>query len=806
MAVAPVSAETLCRQTDPTVFPFKSTTELGEPQTWLGQSRAVEAVRFGIGMKRAGFNLFALGPSGSGKHRLVRKFIDEQAATESRPDDWCYIQNFTDPYKPFALNMPSGRGLPFQKDMHQLIEEMKTAIPAVFESDETRSHFETLGEEFNERSEKAFGALQEKAREKSIALVRTPVGMALAPMRNGEVLGPEAFQKLPEDEQKQVQADISVLQDELQAILRELPRWGKEHRDRVRALGREVTLSAVSHLIGELRQKYQDIPGVITHLDAVENDIVEHANDFLTASQDNQPEIVAPQEGVSAPPSFRRYEVNLLRDHAADQAGAPVIYENHPTHGNLLGRVEYIAQFGALITDFTLIKPGALHRANGGYLILDAMKVLMQPFAWEELKRTIKAQEIRIESPGQAMGLISTVSLEPQPIPLDVKVILLGDRQLYYMLAALDPEFPEIFKVAVDIEEHIDRTPETTNLFAQFVAGIAKRETLKPLDAGAVARVVDHAVRLSGDSEKISCHTESITDVLCESDYWASQAGRRIVTVDDIQHTIDAQIHRMDRIRERTQEAIRRGTILIDTKGARAGQVNGLSVLQIGGFAFGQPSRITASVQLGKGDVIDIERQVELGGPLHSKGVLILAGFLGERFGLKRPLALKASLVFEQSYGGVDGDSASSAELYALLSALADAPILQSLAVTGSVNQHGQVQAIGGVNEKIEGFFDICRQDGLTGDQGVLIPASNLKHLMLRHDAVQAAREGRFRVFPIETIDQGIELLTGVPAGVRDGAGEYPADSINGRIEQKLEALSDVVRQFNAKGHSENDR
>ena len=574
----------------------------------------------------------------------------------------------------------------------------------------------------------------------------------------------------------------------------------------MRALGREVTLSAVSHLIGELRQNYQDIPGVITHLDAVENDIVEHANDFLTASQDNQPEIVAPQEGVSAPPSFRRYEVNLLRDHAADQAGAPVIYENHPTHGNLLGRVEYIAQFGALITDFTLIKPGALHRANGGYLILDAMKVLMQPFAWEELKRTIKAQEIRIESPGQAMGLISTVSLEPQPIPLDVKVILLGDRQLYYMLAALDPEFPEIFKVAVDIEEHIDRTPETTNLFAQFVAGIAKRETLKPLDAGAVARVVDHAVRLSGDSEKISCHTESITDVLCESDYWASQAGRRIVTVDDIQHTIDAQIHRMDRIRERTQEAIRRGTILIDTKGARAGQVNGLSVLQIGGFAFGQPSRITASVQLGKGDVIDIERQVELGGPLHSKGVLILAGFLGERFGLKRPLALKASLVFEQSYGGVDGDSASSAELYALLSALADAPILQSLAVTGSVNQHGQVQAIGGVNEKIEGFFDICRQDGLTGDQGVLIPASNLKHLMLRHDVVQAAREGRFRVFPIETIDQGIELLTGVPAGVRDGAGEYPADSINGRIEQKLEALSDVVRQFNAKGHSENDR
>ena len=806
MELKPVSAEILCRRTDPTVFAFKSTTELAEPHAWLGQSRAVEAVRFGIGMKRAGFNLFALGPSGSGKHRLVRKFIEEQAATEPKPDDWCYIQNFAEPYKPFALSLPPGRGLPFQKDMHQLIEELKTTIPAIFESDDTRSRFETLGEEFNERSEKAFGALQEKAQAKSIALIRTPVGMALAPVRNGEVLDPEAFQKLPEAEQKQVQADISVLQDELQAILREVPRWGKEHRERLRKLGQEITLFAVSHLIGELRQKYQDIPGVITHLDAVEQDIVEHANDFMAASQENQPDITAQQEGARPAPSFQRYEVNLLRDHAADQTGAPVIYENHPTHGNLLGRVEYVAQFGALITDFTLIKPGALHRANGGYLILDALKVLMQPFAWEELKRTIKAQEIRIESPGQSMGLISTVSLEPEPIPLNVKVILLGDRRLYYMLAAMDPEFPEIFKVAVDIEEHVDRTPETTNLFAQFVAGIANRESLKPLDAGAVARVVDHAVRLAGDAEKISCHTESITDILCEADYWAGKADHTVVTTEDIQHSIDAQIHRADRIRERTQEAIRRGTILIDTKGARTGQVNGLSVLQIGGFAFGQPSRITASVQLGKGDVIDIERQVELGGPLHSKGVLILAGFLGQRFGLKRPLALKASLVFEQSYGGVDGDSASSAELYALLSALAEAPVKQSFAVTGSVNQHGQVQAIGGVNEKIEGFFDVCRQGNLTGDQGVLIPASNVKHLMLRHDVVEAAEAGKFRVYPVATIDEGIELLTGIAAGERDKSGEYPADSINGRIEKKLEALSDVIRKFSAKADTETDK
>jgi lon-related putative ATP-dependent protease len=796
-------SDILCRRTDPGQFSFATTEDLAERETWLGQSRAVEAVRFGIGMKRAGFNIFALGPTGSGKHTLVRNFIEEQAAREPFPDDWCYIQNFKEPHKPLALNLPPGRGQPFHKDMHQLIEELKTTIPAIFESDETRQRVEAVEAEFNERSEKAFSDLQLKAQQRSIALIRTPVGMALAPVRDGEVLGPEGFQKLPEEEQKQVQADIAALQEELQAILREVPRWGKEHREKIRELGQELTRFAVSHLMGELRGKYTDLPAVIAHLDAVEQDIVEHANDFMAAKQQAQPEMMAAPDGSMGPPSFNRYEVNLLHDHSNGAAGAPVVYENHPTHGNLLGRVEHIAQFGALITDFTLIKPGALHRANGGYLILDALKVLMQPFAWEELKRTIKAGEIRIESLGQAMSLVSTVSLEPEPIPLNVKVVLLGDRSLYYLLAAHDPEFPEIFKVAVDIEEHVDRTPETTELFARFVAGIVRSESLKPVDPNGVARIIDHAVRLAGDAEKISCHAESIIDVLSEADYWAGQSGDSIISATHIQQAIDAQIRRADRVRERTQEAIRRGTILIDTTGERAGQVNGLSVLQLGGFAFGQPSRITASVQLGKGDVVDIERQVELGGPLHSKGVLILSGFLGERFGLKRPLALKASLVFEQSYGGVDGDSASSAELYTLLSALADAPIKQSFAVTGSVNQHGQVQAIGGVNEKIEGFFDVCRQSGLTGEQGVLISASNVKHLMLRGDVVEAASKAKFRILPVETIDQGIEILTGIPAGERYSDGNYPADSINGRIERKLEGLSDVIRKFNAKSESE---
>ncbi len=799
--LAPLKPEALCRKTDPADFTFKTTAELAAPDEWLGQNRAVEAVRFGIGMKRAGYNIFALGPTGAGKHTLVRKFIDEQAATEAFPDDWCYVQNFAEAHKPVALNLPPGRGLIFQKDMERLIEDLKISIPAAFESDDNRARIEAIEAEFNQRSEKAFGDLQKRANEKSIALVRTPVGMALAPIRDGEVLGPEAFQKLPEDEQKQVQGDIEVLQQDLQAILREMPRWGKEHRERIRDLMQEITRFAVGHQINEIRTKYQDLPAILSYLDAVEQDIVEHANDF-TAAKPQQPELLMQQQASEAA-TLRRYEVNLLRDHADSSAGAPVVYENHPSHGNLIGRIEHISQFGALMTDFTLIKPGAFHRANGGYLILDARKVLMQPFAWEELKRTIKAREIRVESLGQAMSLISTVSLEPEPIPLDVKVVLLGDPMLYYMLSAYDPEFQEIFKVAADVEEDVERTPDSTALFAQFVASLAHREALKPLDPQAVARVVDHAARLAGDSERLSCHVENIADLLRESDYWANENSRDTISADDVQQSIDAQVHRADRVRERSQDAIRRGTILIDTEGESVGQVNGLAVLQLGGFAFGKPSRITASVQLGKGDVIDIERQVELGGPTHSKGVMILAGFLGGRFGANRPLALKASLAFEQSYGGVDGDSASSTELYALLSALADAPIKQSFAVTGSVNQQGQVQAIGGANEKIEGFFDICRQSELTGDQGVLIPASNVKHLMLRADVVEAAKSGKFQIYAIETVDQGIEVLTGMPAGERDEAGNYPPDSINGRVEKRLEALSEVLRRFNEKNKPE---
>jgi len=453
---------------------------------------------------------------------------------------------------------------------------------------------------------------------------------------------------------------------------------------------------------------------------------------------------------------------------------------------------------GTLLTDFQLIKPGALHRANGGYLILDARKLLLQPYAWDGLKRALQARRVRIESLAQMLSAVSTISLEPEPIPLNVKIAIVGERQLYYLLYQLDPDFADLFKVAADFEERVDRSTENQLLYARMIASLARKEGLKPLDREAVARVIEQASRIVGDAEKLSTHRRSSNDLLCEADYWAGQAGRDVVGAGDVQRAIDAQIRRVDRVREQSQEAIQRGMILIDTEGEKVGQVNGLSVLALGNFAFGRPSRITARMRMGKGDVMDIEREVELGGPIHSKGVLILSGFLGGRYAEERPLSLSASLVFEQSYGGVEGDSASSAELYALLSVIAGVPIKQNLAVTGSVNQHGQVQSIGGVNYKIEGFFDVCKERGLTGDQGVLIPTSNVKNLMLRRDVVDAVAAGQFHIYPVEKIDQGIEILTGVPAGERGAEGSYPQGSINYLVEERLAELAEKRRELSA--------
>ena len=592
---------------------------------------------------------------------------------------------------------------------------------------------------------------------------------------------------------------MEALQKTSQDIFLQIPRWEKEIREQVRELNREVTNLAVGHLIDEVRGAYQDLPYVVNYLNDLQQDVIENARDFLAPEAPSQPPSRANPMAFSAQgaPSLRRYQVNVLVDNS-ELKGAPVVYEDNPVYQNLMGRMEHRAEMGALLTDFNLIRAGALHRANGGYLVLDARKVLMQPGVWEELKRSLKSGQIRIESLGQAMGLISTVSLEPQPVPLDVKVVLIGNHMLYYMLQQHDPEFGELFKVQADFSEEMDRNPVNQRLYAQVIATMVRKEGLRAFDRTAVGRAIEQSSRIVEDSKKLSIHMRETVDLLREADYWAGKAGKDVVTAAEVQQAIDAWIYRSDRVRERMQEEIGRGTILIDTEGEKVGQINGLSVFQLGGFSFGRPSRITARVRLGRGEVVNIEREVELSGPLHSKGVLILSGFLGARYALEHPLSLSASLVFEQSYSGVDGDSASSAELYALLSAIAGVPIKQSLAVTGSVNQYGQVQAIGGVNQKIEGFFSICQKRGLTGEQGVLIPASNVAHLMLRRDVVQAVADGQFHICPVETIDQGIELLTGIPAGDLGETGDYPEGSINARVKTRLAELAEKRSAFNA--------
>jgi lon-related putative ATP-dependent protease len=796
-----LEATQLYNRTDPNQFDFDTTADLEDLLDVIGQPRAVAAMQFGIGMPRDGYNIFALGPAGTGKRRVISSYFEKRAADQPVPDDWCYVNNFEERHKPRSIRLPAGKGLAFRNDVDDLIEGLSTALSAAFESEEYQARRQTINEEFQERQSSAFQELQNEAEDKGVALLRTPSGLVFAPVKDGQVLSSEEVQELSEEERKRLESEVEVLQGELQKIVQQVPSWQRETQERLKELNREMANFAVGGLIDELREKYSDHPDIVDHLDAVQRDIVENARDFLqTGEQESSlPAMLraASQDSEAGSPLARRYRVNLLVDHSASD-GASVIYEDNPTYQNLVGRVEHRAQMGALLTDFNLIKPGALHKANGGYLILDARKVLTQPYAWEALKRTLQSGEIRIESLGQMLSLVSTISLEPAAIPVEIKVALYGEPLLYYLLYQLDPDFVELFKVEADFSEQMDRDDGNQQLYARMIATLVRKEELQPFDRAAVASVIERSARLVGDAQKLSTQTREITDLLREADYWAREAADDTVRAENVQQAIEAQIYRADRIRERMQEAIQRDIVLIDTEGERVGQVNGLSVIMLGNFAFGRPSRITARVRLGKGDVVDIEREVELGGPLHSKGVLILAGFLGARYAGEQPLSLSASLVFEQSYGGVDGDSASSAELYALLSAIAAVPVRQSLAVTGSVNQHGVVQAIGGVNEKIEGFFDICQARGLSGEQGVLIPASNAQHLMLRQDVVEAVRAGQFHVYPVETVDQGIEILTGLPAGEPDEEDQYPEGSVNYRVKERLAKLAEERRAFGA--------
>ena len=802
--LAPQSLYTAC---DPASLPFNDSTELPEIDAALIHTRAVEAMRMGLDIPHSGYNLFVLGETGSGRHAIINQLLERERRSGEPPADWCYVYNFADAARPDLMRLPCGRGAHLRDDMQSFVEELLPAITAVFQSDEYRSRIEAMQEEQKQREEAALHALGHESAELGVALLRTPHGFAFVPMKNEDsTLSQEEFEQLPEERQRELAAHIKTMHERMHKLMNEFPRWRRELQSRIKEAGSEALRITVTHLVEDLKPAYGDLPEVIAWLDAVLQDIVESGESLRESSQSEGDTETTTYSGSI---SVQRYLVNLLVENPADGT-RPVVYEDHPTLQNLVGRIEHVVHMGTLMSNFTLIRAGALQRANGGFLVLDAIKVLSQPYAWDGLKRCLRAGRIRIESLSDIIGLTSTVQLEPEAMPLDLKVVLIGERLVYYLLCQYDPDFPQLFKINADMESEIERNAENTAAYARLIATMAQRGGLRPLSAAAVARTIEHAARLASDAQRLTTQTQPLGDLLREADHFAATRQAPRIEREHIESALEAHRRRNDRIRERFLDHILRGQLLVDTAGEHVGQVNGLAVVLLGESTFAHPVRITATVRVGDGEVVDIEREVRLGGPIHSKGVLILSSFVAARFGLTLPLSLKASLVFEQSYGGVEGDSASLAELAALLSALAGVPLRQSLAVTGSVNQFGVVQPVGGINEKIEGYFDVCAARGLSGEQGVLIPRANVCDLMLRPEVVEAVEAGRFHVWAVADVDEALELLTGLPAGKPEEIGEMkaelPAGSMNARVVEGLRKLAKMRKEFSRAQSADHDR
>ena len=775
----PLTAEQLRPVFQADDLPFNTTADLEDLPGILGQDRALQAVEFGIGVHHRGYNLYVMGPSGLGKHGLIRKYLSRRAEQEESPSDWCYVRNFEQDYKPRALKLPAGQGKLFKKDMKNLVEDLGKAINAAFETTEYQEQVQSYEKAFNRKQTSFIEKHVEKARTQNIHLGLTPSGFLLTPMQEGKVLSEDEYEALPEEQKMGIDDQLSEFQDELEYLIPEMSRQRRELNIKLKKLNRKIALFATSNLIKDVKRRYKSLPEVVAYLRGVQDDVLEHLEDFAEPEEEDS----NAQEPAADP--LQRYQVNLIVD-SSRKHGAPVVYLDNPTYHNLMGRIEYENRATGLNTNFTLIKSGALLEANGGYLVLDAHKILSSPVAWDALKRTLYAKKVKIESLDQVVNADTTITLEPEPIPLKIKIILLGTRNIYYMLHEIDPDFPELFKVEADFDEEIDRNKENLLQYSRLIASRVRKFGLRDLDQQAVARVIEFSSRLAEDAEKLSTRLRTIDDLLIETQYWAEQSKHKYITAQDVQQAIDAQTGRTERIQKLIQSDIQRGTLLIDTEGDAVGQINGLSVFDIGKYGFGQPSRITASVHLGDGKIINIEREVDLSGSIHDKGVLILSALLASRYTKDTPLSFSASITFEQSYGHIDGDSASLAELCALLSALTNIPLKQEYAITGSLNQQGYVQAIGGVNEKIEGFFDICKQRGFTGNQGCIIPEVNVKNLILRQDVIDAVARGEFKIYPVNYFEQALEILTGLPAGEELADGSFEKDSMNDRIVKQL--------------------
>lgn len=792
MSISKLKSSDLYRVCDPKKFEFSSTAELEERMSALGQDRAIRAVELGINIKSKGYNLFCLGPEGTGKTSLVKRILQKEAKSRPTPDDWAYVYNFEEPYKPIAINFPAGEAADFAKDIDKLIEEFSTSVPSILDSDEYKAAENIIKEKYKQKKDEYIRLLQKKAKGKSVTLLHMQVGLVVAPVKNGEVLSPDAFEELPEEEKKSLIDDLNAMQEEIENTAQTMPSWEEKQREEAKALREKFIKMTVKKPIDTLRQKYKSHKGAVEFLKNIQKHIIGNIDEFVPcqeqqASGGEDDPLSSLLSRINKPDEdkFSKLKVNVIVKNEKD-SGAPIVVLDHPTQSNLVGRVERIQQYGALVTDFTLIKAGALHRANGGFLLMDARKLLLQPYSWDSLKRALASKRVKIDSPGDE-GTFTTISLDPEPIPLDVKVILTGDEELFEMLMDKDPDFSDYFKVEADFGVLMDRTEENEQEYAKLIGSLSKKKKIRSLNKQAVARVIEYSSRLAEDSEKLTAHIASIGDLLREADYWARMSNSKQIGKNHIEQAIAEQVYRSDRVKQAMLEQIDKGTILMDVEGSRVGQINGLVVYNFSRTSFGKPARITVQTRMGKGEFINIEREIELSGPIHTKGVLILSSLIANRFAKESPLSLEASIVFEQSYGGVDGDSASSTEYYCLVSAIANLPIKQNIAVTGSINQFGEIQPIGGANEKIEGFFDVCKHRGLTGDQGVIIPRTNVSSLMLREDILQAVDEGKFHIYAVDTVDDGIEILTGMKAGKPNKKGEYPRGTVNYEVKRGLE-------------------
>lgn len=803
-----VAPDQLRRHMDPTSLSFQTTAEVQPLIGTIGQPRAIDAIEFGLEIDTHGYNLFLSGNTGSGRESTILDYLSQLAAQLRPPSDWIYVHNFVDPDQPRSIEMPAGQGVRFERDMHDFVVAAQREIPRAFESDEyDRRRRQALNGLAHQR-DSIFSTLQSYAQSHGFTLEMTPAGIVTIPVVDGKPITPEDFEKLTEERQQEFASRSEEVQTQIASALRELRQIEKQAAARIVELDREIAIFVVGPFLEELRERYELFPKILAYLDEVQNDILGHLHDFAPQpadqSRSDQSLAMAQLQSQQREEHLSRYRVNVLIDNS-QATGAPVIFERNPTYYNLIGRIDYRANFGALVTDFSQIKAGGLHRANGGFLVVQALDVLRSPFAWDALKRSLICREVVIENLGEQYSALPTARLRPEPVPLNLKVVLIGSPMIYQTLLSMDDEFPELFKVKADFAPDMEWTDEHIQNYAAFISRHVRDAQLRHFDRGAVARVIEYGSRLREDQRKLSTRLLEIANIVTESSYWAARSGHDPVMAGDVDTAIRKRVYRSNLVEERVREMINNGTIMIDTSGSRVGQINGLAVLNLGDHEFGQPSRITARVSLGRGNIVSVERETELSGAIHSKGVMILSGYLRGSYGEHVPLAASATITFEQSYSEIDGDSASSTELYALLSVLSGLPLPQGIAVTGSVNQYGQVQAVGGVTHKVEGFFAVCKAHGFTGEQGVMIPSTNVPTLMLDEEIIQAVKDGKFSIWQVSTIDEGIELLTGVPAGARSEDGTYPEGTVHRLVEDRLRRYAETAQAFSARPDGSHD-